>query len=142
MSTRKKIYRAGVIPYHFLEDQLQMMFMTPNDSKGKFGGELPQIAKGKREEGESDKQTALREAKEELGLFNGNIIKLTKLGNFLGRTIVYIAEIKDPKLFGDPHFETKEINWLTPEEFQKKGRGLHKPVIKAAVRKMEELHKT
>lgn len=132
--SRKKIYRAGVIPFVKEGDEVRMMFMKP--SKPKYGGDTFQIAKGKQEEGEDIKDTALREAKEELGLFEGNIKQLDKVGEFLGRTSVYIAHIKDKTMFGDPHFETGEIAWLTEDEFMDVGRDLHKPVVKAAYRKI------
>ena len=103
-------------------------------SNPKFGGKDFQIAKGKQEQGESDKETAFREAGEELGLFSGNIVHKHDLGNFLGRTRVYLAEIKDPDMFGDPDDETGAVKWMTPEEFHTNGRGLHKPIVKAAKR--------
>jgi len=127
-----KIYRAGVIPYYVEEGEIHMMFMKPSNPK--YGGNCFQIAKGKKEEGESDKETAFREAGEELGLFKGNVLNKHDLGNFLGRTRVYLAEIKDPKMFGDPHFETGDVKWMTPDEFKKDGRDLHYPIIKAAKR--------
>lgn len=129
---RKKIYRSGVIPYHVEDGNIAMLFMKPSDPK--YGGSNFQIGKGKLEEGEDPQEAGLREAKEELGLFAGNIEEVTKVGQFMGRTHVYIAKIKDKDMFGEPHFETKETKWLTPDEFQKEGRDLHKPVIKSAVR--------
>ena len=130
----KKVYRAGVIPYIITEDEIEMLFMMPNDPSNKYGGETFQIAKGKIEEGESDEEAAFREANEELGLFKGNITAHHDLGTFLGRTHVYVAEIKSKDMFGDPHFETKQTKWMTLAEFNEDGRDIHKPVIKAAVR--------
>jgi 8-oxo-dGTP pyrophosphatase MutT (NUDIX family) len=121
------------------DDKIKMLFMKP--SKKKFGGNEFQIAKGKQEEGESDEETAFRKAREELGLFSGNVSKRTDLGTFLGRTRVYLAKIEDPDKFGDPCSETGEVKWMTPEEFQKSGRSIHRPVIKAAVRKIKKLEK-
>lgn len=129
---RGKINRAGVIPYYVEDGEIKMMFMKPSDPK--FGGKCFQIAKGKQEDGESDKETAFREASEELGLFKGNVIDKHDLGNFLGRTRIYIAEIKDPNMFGDPDEETGAVKWMTPDEFISAGRELHRPVIKAANR--------
>jgi 8-oxo-dGTP pyrophosphatase MutT (NUDIX family) len=129
---KEKINRAGVIPYYLEEGEIKMLFMKPSDSK--FGGKCFQIAKGKQEEGESDKETAFREAGEELGLFCGNVVDKHDLGNFLGRTRIYIAEIEDPDMFGDPDFETGEVKWMTPEEFNSTGRDLHRPIVKAAKR--------
>ena len=130
--TKEKVYRAGVIPYYIKDDNVEMLFMKPSDPK--FGGSDFQIAKGKKEDGESDEEAAFREASEELGLFKGNIIDKHDLGNFLGRTRIYIAEIKDKDMFGDPHFETGEVKWMTPKEFDKEGRTLHRPIVKAAAR--------
>jgi len=137
--TKEIIYRAGVIPYYIDEGEIKMLFMKP--SKKKFGGAEFQIAKGKQEEGESNEETAFREASEERGLFSGNVTKRTDLGNFLGRTRVVSAKIEDPDKFGDPCDETGEVSWMTPEEFKETGRNLHRPVVKAAVRKIKKLEK-
>jgi len=136
---KKKIYRAGVIPYIIEDGEIKMLFMRP--TKIKYGGDTFQIAKGKFEEGETAMEAGLREANEELGLFGGNIKHIDELGTFMGRTTIFVAEIKDKDMFGEPHFETKEVAWMTPEEFQKSGRDLHKPVIKAATRKIKSLTK-
>ena len=133
---KKKINRGGVIPYRIDEGEIKMLFMVPAEKK--FGGEEPQLAKGKQEEGEDDETTAFREAKEELGLFKPNCENIQKLGVFMGRTTVFIAEVKDMNMFGEPHFETKETVWLTPSEFNEQGRDLHKPVVKAAARLIED----
>lgn len=133
MQNNKVQYRAGVIPYSVEDEKIiHMMFMKPTDSK--YGGDDFQIAKGKIEENEDTEVAAFREANEELGLFKGNITNVHDLGTFLGRTHIYLAEIKDMDMFGDPHFETKETTWMTPEEFQKTGRVIHRPVVKAAAR--------
>ena len=42
-------------------------------------------------------------------------------------------------MFGDPHFETKEVHWMTLKEFEEKGRDLHVPVVKAAHRRIMKL---
>ena len=131
---KKKIYRAGMIIYHLTEsNEIKILFMMP--SKDNYGTPYFQIPKGKIEEGESPEDAAVRESKEEVGLFKPNIDgKIHHLGNFLGRTEMYVAKIKDVDQFGDPHHETKETKWMTPKEFQAEGRGLHKPVVKAGVR--------
>lgn len=129
---KQKIYRAGVIPYYVEEGEIKMLFMKPSDPK--FGGKCFQIAKGKKEAGESDSEAAFREASEELGLFTGNVLDKHDLGNFLGRTRIYIAEIEDPKMFGDPDHEVSAVKWLTLDEFKDAGRDLHKPIVKAAAR--------
>lgn len=135
--TKKKTYRSGVLPYVVEDGTIQILFMKPSNAK--FGGDAFQMAKGKHEEGESALETGLREAGEELGLFTGNIEgEAHNLGKFLGRTSVYVCKIKDKGMFGEPHFETGEVKWMTPEEFQAEGRDLHKPVVNAAVRYIKE----
>lgn len=74
-----------------------------------------------------------------MGLFSGNILSIHHIGTFLGRTEFFICKIEDPDMFGDPHFETKETCWMTPEEFQQEGRDLHKPIVKAMVRKIKKV---
>jgi 8-oxo-dGTP pyrophosphatase MutT (NUDIX family) len=140
MTSKKKIERSGVLPYYIDNGQIKILFMKPSDPR--YGGDKFQMAKGKHEDGESPLEAGIREASEELGLFRGNIEHTHKLGNFLGRTHVYVCQIKDPspEQFGDPCFETAETRWMTPEEFQAEGRDLHKPVIKAAVRYIEGRH--
>lgn len=131
--SKKKIYRSGLIPYIIEGDKIEMLFMKPSDEK--FGGNIWQIAKGKIDPGESSEEAAVREAKEELGLFNPNIDGPTKfLGQFLGRTDMYVAKIKEKNMFGDYTDETGSTKWMTPEQFQKEGRDIHKPVIKAVTR--------
>jgi 8-oxo-dGTP pyrophosphatase MutT (NUDIX family) len=132
----EKIYRAGVIPYQVTDGKIEMMFMKPSDPK--YGGKEFQIAKGRYEDGETAYNAALREASEELGLWHGNITETHDLGTFMGRTSIYLTKIRDRGMFGDPCFETGEVAWLTPEEFEAIGRDLHKPVIKAAVRLIKE----
>lgn len=134
---KRKINRGGLIPFIQKDDEVYMLFMKP--SKAKFGGDVFQIAKGKQEEGEDIKTTAVREATEELGLFTGNVSHLENIGVWLGRTTMFIAQIEDEHMFGDPHFETKETKWMTLDEFNRQGRGLHKPVVKAAHRKIMKL---
>ena len=131
---RNKVYRAALIPFIEEGDEISMLFMKP--SKPQYGGDKFQLAKGKQEEGESLVDTALREAKEELGLFEGNVLALEDIGEWLGRTTVFVCHIKDRDMFGDPHYETGETRWMTLEDFDKDGRDLHKPIVKAAHRKM------
>lgn len=136
MSNKKKINRSGIVPYYVVEGDIKMLFMKPSDPK--FGGDCFQIAKGKQEPGEDLETTALREGQEELGLFEGNIETIHRIGKFLGYTEMYVARIKDPDFFGDPHFETSATRWMEPSEFLSEGRDLHKPVVKAMVRLIEK----
>lgn len=131
---RKLIYRAGTIPYYVDESKtVRMLFMIPSDST--FGGDSPQIGKGRVEDEDVDhRAAALREAKEELGLFVGNTVFTEEVGVFMGRTTVFIAKIKDPNMFGEPDFETAETRWMTMEDFLIEGRELHRPVVQACYR--------
>jgi len=127
---KPKIYRAGTIPYYVDNDNIIMMFMIPSNSK--YGGDCPQIAKGKQEDDEDLSETAIREAEEELGLKRNNIANIFKVGTFLGRTEVYAAKIITPMDFGIPNYETKSTQWLTIEQFLDNGRDLHKQVVQEA----------
>lgn len=132
------IYRAGLIPYIIENRTILMMFMKPSDPD--FGGDKFQIAKGKvEEEDESYLQAAIREAKEEIGLFKGNVIKTEEVGTFMGRTTVFVSKVRSKTMFGEPSFETGAVTWMTPEQFQLDGRDLHKPVVAASVRKIKQL---
>lgn len=128
----KKVHRAGVIPYYInpTTNEVQMFFMKP--SFFMFGGDSFQLAKGKIEDDETTEEAAYREAGEELGLLETNIISSHLLGVVLGRTTVYISKIKDPNAFDAPHFETSEVKWFTVEEFEAEGRELHIPVVQDA----------
>jgi 8-oxo-dGTP pyrophosphatase MutT (NUDIX family) len=135
----KKVKRSGVIPYIIEDKTIKMMFMKPSEAK--YGGDVYQIAKGKQEDDETPLEAGLREANEELGLFEGNIEETYDLGTFLGRTSIYITKIKEKDMFGDPCEETENVAWLTLDEFEEIGRDLHKPVVKAAVRLIEQKRK-
>lgn len=132
----KKIDRAGVIPYIIEQDEIKMMFMKPSNPH--YGGDQYQVAKGKQEQGETEEETAFREASEELGLFEGNITAKHTLGKFLGRTTVFLAKIEDKTMFGDPCDETGSTQWMTPDQFKTEGRDLHKPMVLAASRMIRE----
>lgn len=127
-----KVYRAAMVPFfvNYTHPELtKMMFMIPSDST--YGGDSPQMAKGQIEEGETAVQAAIREAHEELGLREDNIITIIDCGNWLGRTQVFAAIVKsdDQNSFDDFHEETSETMWLTLSEFMDKGRDIHQPVI-------------
>ena len=139
MANDKKVYRAGTIPYIVEDGIIKMMFMRPSDPE--YGGDKFQIAKGKVEDGESTMDAALREAKEELGLFIGNVIATEEVGVFMGRTTVYVAKVKDRNMFGEPSFETADTAWLSLTEFADVGRDLHYHVVQAAHSMIEKSEK-
>lgn len=129
---RAKLYRAGFLPYKWKDNQIQFLFMKPADTR--YGGDKFQIAKGKIEAGESSLQAALREASEELGLISTNLHRIDLLGEYLGRTTIYVGRVKDEGLFTQPHFETDVTAWMSVDEFEKAGRDLHVPILHSAVR--------
>lgn len=126
---QKKIWRAGLIPY-FINDKgaIEMMFMVPSDQT--YGGSSPQIAKGRIEDGEDPKETAIREAKEELGLIPANIMgDVEFLGVHLGRTHMFTCRVDSKDLFGVFSFETDDVVWMTEDEFRQNGRDIHRDVV-------------
>lgn len=129
--------RSGTIPFYFTPDgTLKMLFMV--SSNPNFGGSLPQVSKGGVDSGEEIKQAAIREGEEELGLREYNILRvLSPIKDELFTT--FPVEIKDPDHFSDPHFETKQVVWMTPEEFDQKGRPLHKSIVQRVVKLIEKV---
>ncbi|MCK9369703.1 NUDIX hydrolase [Candidatus Dojkabacteria bacterium] len=135
------IYRSAMIPFIVENEKIQMLFMQPADFER--GGSEFQLIKGKVETEDQDfLACAKREAKEEAGLFFGNVVKYAELGNFMGRTMVFVCKVKSKDMFGIPSDETGDTKWMTNEQFQEEGRILHKPVIAAAyrlIKKLEEI---
>ncbi len=132
----EKIYRAGLIPaFRDADGELHMLFMKPSDTK--YGGSDYQIAKGRIEPGEESYETAIREAGEELGLRTDNMIDVYECGRWLGRTFFYVALIADKEDFGEFHFETASTKWMTPMEFAKNGRDIHREVVRHATNLVE-----
>lgn len=127
---KTKLFRAGLLPYIVENGEVKFLFMKPADSR--YGGDRFQIAKGKIEDGETECEAAVREASEELGLVPENIEPPLYLGDFLGRTSIFLAKIKDKSQFGPPHFETCETAWLTVNQFNDIGRKLHSPIVECA----------
>lgn len=126
----KLIYRAGVIPCVYVNGVIEMCMMKPADPM--YGGDKIQIAKGKIEDGEGTMEAALREAHEELGLLESNILQLWHLGRFLGRTDVFVAHVKNKDDFDMHTDETEHIQWVTLDYFIKNGRPLHVDIVKWA----------
>lgn len=125
----KLIWRAGLVPFFINEDgTIEMLFMIPSDQR--YGGSDPQMAKGRIDDDEEPEQTALREAKEELGLIQGNILgSLEYFGVHLGRTHVYACEVKSKDRFGIFSGETEDTRWMTEGDFRKNGRDIHRDIV-------------
>lgn len=130
--------RAGIIPYVIENDKILMMFMLPSNPE--HGGDRFQIAKGSIEEGETPLEAAIREGGEELGLLDGNIEDVKRVGNFY-KIEIFIAKITDKDLFGAPYFETKETRWMTDKEFERIGRDFHIPIVAQATNIIKHLEK-
>lgn len=145
------VQKAGIIPYYIdKERNMWMMFMVSSDPK--YGGPLPQISKGYVDpEDEGSLSGAIREGQEELGLklenvtherfgvyevYKGSIKGDEKEYSFK----LYACEIKDRSDFDKPHFETKEVVWMTPAQFQFYGREAHRDLVKQAFAKIGEHH--
>lgn len=131
---KQKIYRAGIIPYIINENnEIEMLFMKPAHTQ--FGADLNeetgqlemkyQLAKGRIEQDENAQEAAIREGCEETGLTIDNIEQVIHVGNFLGRTEVFVAKCKTKDNFNDPDYETESVAWLTLEQFNTLGRKLH-----------------
>lgn len=101
-------------------------FMVPSDAK--YGGDKPQVAKGRIDPGESQLVAAIREGEEELGLVAENIKWLEKVGQS-GDLMFYVAEVEDINNFGKYCYETGSTHWLSLEEFLQIGRNIQKSIV-------------
>lgn len=135
----KQIWRAGLIPFFINDDgMIEMLFMIPSDQR--YGGSDPQMAKGRIDDDEEPSETALREAKEELGLIQGNITgELEYFGVHLGRTHVYACEVRSKDRFGIFSGETEDTRWMTEDDFRKNGRDIHRALVSMVADFAEEV---
>lgn len=116
------------------------MFMIP--SHPAYGGTSPQIAKGYVDDGETVKEAAWREGKEELGLHTDNIVgeikQIWKGLLWSGDNdkdlpfTVFACEVESTEAskFDEPHFETGETMWMTPDEFSLAGHKRQRVITK------------
>lgn len=124
----KKKIKAGFIPYKFDHAIGKFKYMMMVSSDAAFGGALPMVSKGGQERGETDKETALREAEEELGLVRSNIYGCFDVGRSSSKNYklsIFAGEVKDISNFTKPCYETEYTIWMTAEEFYEKGRKDH-----------------
>ena len=120
--------KAGVIPFIVKDGKVLMMFMKSSDPE--YGGAAPQIAKGSLDKGETPKAGAMREAEEELGLRKSNLdseLMLVWHASHEGQDAeyafsIYVVRVKSQEDFGEFHFETESVHWMTLDEFAARGR--------------------
>lgn len=127
----KKV-KAGFIPYIFNETIGKFKYLMMVSSDADYGGALPMVSKGGQDPGETDQETALREAEEELGLIRENLINCFDVGKISTknyRLSVFAGEVKDISKFTTPCYETAYTVWMTAEEFLKFGRKDHQCFI-------------
>ena len=130
--------KAGIIPFYTdAENVTRFMFMIPSDPA--YGGSSPNIAKGGVDPGEDFLQAAVREGEEELGLKRSNLKSRPTLawsGQLSGQDStypfkVYTVEVKSTQDFNQPHYETKQVLWLTTEEFARSGRQSQRQIVQS-----------
>lgn len=122
--------KAGVIPFYRENGVTKMLFQVSSDPM--YGGPDPMISKGSVEDGEDIEFAARREAAEELGLKEQNIIEFDDvyIGNFPQYQLeIFTAKISDPDDFDTPHYETAYTVWLTLDEFYEIGRPDHRIIV-------------
>jgi len=143
----KKRGKAGCIPYVLdANGEPLMAFMISSDAD--YGGPDPMIAKGGIDPGESEEVAGVREAEEELGLKRSNIVDGTLIVGWQGQLTgldatypftVMMCQVDDIKDFNEPHYETKEVVWLTAEEFNRKGRRSQRHIVQSIADKIRSL---
>lgn len=130
-------YKAGLIPYVIQNNEIKMLFMVPSDQN--FGGNKPCIAKGGDEPGETPKQTAIRECKEELGLEESSFKDIFKVSESIltgldltYKFYVYAGELKEIPTKINFGWEVGTVHWLTLDEYKQYGRENQLPIIQQA----------
>ena len=125
MSKKRK---AGLIPYKFDDSIGKFKYLMMVSSDAAYGGDKPMVSKGGQDPGETDQETALREAEEELGLVRSNLLGCFDVGKSSSKSyklFVFAGEILDISNFTKPCYETEYTLWMTAEEFYEMGRKDH-----------------
>lgn len=135
-----KITKAGAIIYTLNPKPLVLLIKSSNPA---FGGTAWQLPKGQIDPGESPDQAGYREAKEEAGLRDSDVVKITDLGTLTlkGMMETYAihfqaVETHKPKVSGTYHFETGETKWFTVEDAEKLIRKDQKQVLDKLISKL------
>jgi len=123
--------RAGTLPYFVeLNGQIKFLLMVPINPKYDA---KPQIAKGRIEDGEDMFKTAMREAKEELGLKKKNMKRTPLHIGIWDKTDIFIVEVKKKDMLKKiDKDEVKKTIWLTIEDYRKSGRKSQRAVLELA----------
>jgi 8-oxo-dGTP pyrophosphatase MutT (NUDIX family) len=134
-------YKAGVIPYVKVGDEIEMLFVI--SSNPAFGGPDPGIIKGGADDGETPKETAIREMKEEVGIDENLIVEVEEV--FTDRLRGLVSEYKfhvfacqldkKPELKIDT-FEIGEAVWMTIDDFNARGRKSQLHIVKQCIGKL------
>lgn len=134
--------KAGFIPYFFDKTIGKFKYLMMVSSDARFGGDKPMVSKGGQDPGETDEETALREAEEELGLVRSNVHgcwHLCKLSYKNYKLSIFAGEVKDVSNFVTPCYETEYTVWMTAEQFLKEGREDHYSIVEKLERTLQEL---
>jgi len=137
--------KAGLIPVYLNNGNVYVRVMIPSDPM--YGGSSPQMSKGTIEKGESPITGAIREAEEELGLIASNITDIRLVSKEIIPGIeqfvmpVYSGLIKDPDLWGEPHYETGSTFWLNLTTDFDKVRRIQQSVFKHVLQYYSKLAK-
>ena len=137
----KNIRRAGFIPF-YIDDDGDVFAYTMIPSDPAYGGTEPQLAKGKLNDGLSSKETAVKEAEEELGLIKSNLSYVNLLGVYpykqgdQDNIAVYYGEVKNSELWSEYHYETGWTGWINLTTDLGKIRSRQQPIFKDLLNKV------
>jgi 8-oxo-dGTP pyrophosphatase MutT (NUDIX family) len=128
--------RAGLIPFLVSNGKMYVCLMQPSNSE--YGGDRFQLAKGHIDEGEADKDCAVREAIEELGLIRESIGKLFHITD-VKKISWWSAEYKNFEL-GHHTDESKDVKWVEIDEAFDIIREWQRPILSRFVFKVKPMY--
>lgn len=109
--TGKEFAYGGIV----IDTEGRVLLREPSSH---FGGYIWTFPKGRPEGGETPKETALRETREETGLIAEIVERIP--GSFFGGTTENIYFLMRPTgRAGEPDKETANLQWATPDEARK-----------------------
>ena len=132
--------KAGAIIFTRNPKPLVLLIKSSNPM---FGGTAWQLPKGQIDPGESPEEAGFREAKEEAGLLEADVLNKSVLGNFKLRgqgeshfSKFLAVETHTAKVTGTYHFETGASKWFTLEDAAKIIRHDQKPRLAKLMSKL------